>query len=468
MLVHWRVLPFMKMLRIVPAILVVFLALDVNAQTKPQKLAEKTRLLFLLDGSGSMLEKWGAPNETKLSIARSILSRIVDSLRVDTKIDLALRVYGHQFPPGQNNCRDTKLEVPFGPKNHSLIIEKINQIKPKGVTPISFALQQAAADFPVQPGYRNILILITDGIESCGGDPCATSEALQKRGVFLQPYIIGLGMAAEKSLECAGTFMNADTPGSFYEILNYAIERSFASTTVSVHLIGPNQRRETNINVSFLNASSGMATNEFVNYLDSSLQPDSVQVDPLVRYDLVVSTLPRIHKRGVSIEQGRHNTVNIPVLQGDLVIQQDGGVDRSIQAIVRESGKTEVLHVQGITQKVRYLAGSYEVETLTLPRRTYNVDIKMDKTFTLVVPSYGSVNFSTVSTGYGALYEIKTDGRQEWVCSLDNLKPNFSLNLLPGQYKAVFRVKNSPGSKYTAYKIFQVKSGRTHLVDVFK
>jgi Ca-activated chloride channel family protein len=442
--------------------------LTVDAQSKPQKIAEKTRLLFLLDGSGSMLEKWGAPNETKLSIARSILARIVDSLRQNSKIDLALRVYGHQFPPGQNNCKDTKLEVPFGSKNHSLIIEKINQIKPKGVTPISYALQQAAADFPVQPGYRNILILITDGIESCGGDPCATSAALQKRGVFLQPYIIGLGMTAEKSLDCAGTFMNADTPGSFYEILNYAIERSFASTTVSVQLLGPNQRRETNINVSFLNAYSGIAQNEFVNYLDKTQMPDSVQVDPLMKYDLMVSTLPPILKTDVNIEQGKHTTVTISVLQGNLVIQQEGGVDRNLQAIVRQSGKSEVLHVQSVNEKVRYLTGVYEVETLSLPRRRYTVDLKADKTFTLIVPSNGTVNFSTISTGYGALYELKNDGSQEWVCSLDNLKSNFSMNLLPGQYKAVFRVKNSPGSKYTAYKTFSVKSGRTHLVEIFK
>jgi Ca-activated chloride channel homolog len=445
-----------------------FSATWLHAQTKPQKVVEKTRLLFLLDGSGSMLEKWGAPNETKLSIARDILSRIVDSLRRDTKIDLGLRVYGHQYPPGQNNCKDTKLEVPFSSKNHSLIIEKINQIKPKGVTPISYALQQAAADFPVQPGYRNILILITDGIESCGGDPCATSEALQRKGVFLQPYIIGLGMAAEKSLDCAGTFMNADTPGNFYDILNYAIKRSFASTTVSVQLMGPSQRRETNINVSFVNAYTSVSQNEFVNYLDKSNNPDSVQVDPLMKYNLVVSTIPPIVQRNVYLEQGKHTTITIPVIQGSLLVQQDGAVDKNLQCLVREKGKPEVLHIQGVNQSVRYLIGNYEVETLTLPRRVYPVELKADKTFTLVVPSYGTVNFNTTNSGYGGLYEVKADGTQEWVCSLDNMKSNFSLNILPGQYKIVFRVKNSPGSKYTGFKTFSVKSGKTQLVDVFK
>lgn len=439
-----------------------------EAQNRPQKVAEKTRLLFLLDGSGSMLEKWGGPRDTKLSIARSILSRIVDSLRQDTKIDLALRVYGHQYPPGQNNCKDTRLEVAFGPRNHTQIIERINAIKPKGVTPISYALQQAAADFPAQPGYRNILILITDGIESCGGDPCAVSHALQKKGVFLQPYIIGLGMSAEKSLECAGTYLNADTPGGFYDVLNYAIERSFASTTVSVVLQGPNGKRETNINVSFVNAYTGIAQNEFVNYLNNSGRPDSVQVDPLIRYDLVVSTLPPIRKNDVDLEQGRHNVVTIPIAQGTLRLTQDGGVDKSLQAIVREQGKTEVLHMHAVNESVEYVAGKYEVETLTLPRRTYQVDLKPDRTFTLTVPSYGVVNFNTIGTGYGALYEIMPDGTQKWVCSLDNQKAVFSLKVLPGEYKVAFRVRHSPGSKFTAFKTFTVTSGRTHHVDVFK
>ena len=160
--------------------------------------------------------------------------------------------------------------------------------------------------------------------------------------------------------------------------------------------------------------------------------------------------------------------MTIPVLQGNLAIQQDGTVDKTLQAIIREKGGKETLHVQGVNQTVRYLAGQYEVETLTLPRRTYPVDIKADKTFTLVIPSNGVVNFNNINTGYGALYELKANGTQEWVCSLDNLKPSFSLNLLPGSYKIVFRVKNSPGSKYTAFKNFVVKSGKTIVVEVFK
>src|SRR5688572_15070782 len=242
--------------------------IPVSAQSKLiQKMPEKTRILFLFDGSGSMLEPWGKPNQTKISIAKTILTQIVDSLRQNEKLELGLRIYGHRSPREINNCKDTQLEVPFKAKNHSIIIEKLREIKPKGVTPITYSLEQSAKDFPASPGYRNIVILITDGIESCGGDVCATSRELQKKGVFLRPYIIGLGMRAEKTLDCAGKFINADTPGKFNDILNEAIEASFAKTTVSIELLDAQQQpRESNVNITFINTLTGLPMYEFIHY----------------------------------------------------------------------------------------------------------------------------------------------------------------------------------------------------------
>jgi Ca-activated chloride channel homolog len=455
------------MIRIALLVALALCFLNVQAQQKQQRPPEKTRLLFLLDASGSMLDNWGR-NQTKLNAAKSILSKIVDSLRQNNRIELALRLYGHKSPPGVNNCKDTDLEVPFKINNHQQIIDRINQIKPKGVTPISYALEQSANDFPAQSGYRNIVILITDGIESCGGDPCAVSQALQRKGVFLQPYIIGLGMKAERSLDCAGIFLNAETPGRFYDILNEAIERSFARTTVSVSLVGANRKPETNINVTFRNSFTGATAYELVNYLDRNNRPDSVEVDPLVDYDLVVSTLPKVTMPRVAIKQGEHTTVSIPVVQGDLVISQESRVNDPVQALIREKGKSETLHVQTLNERVRYLAGEYEVEVLTLPRRTFLVAIPADKTFTLHLPAPGNVNVNTIGPGYGSLYEVMTDGSHNWVKSLDNLKSVFTLSLQPGQYKIVFRVRHSQGSKYTAFKMFTVKSGRTTQVSVFE
>ena len=439
------------------------------SQTKiQQKLPDKTRILFLLDASGSMLEQWERPNQTRWSVAKSILTKIVDSLGRNSKLELALRVYGHRSPQEIKNCKDTWLEVPFKAKNHALIIEKLKGLKPKGVTPITYSLEQSANDFPTNAGYRNIVILITDGIESCGGDLCAMSRALQKKGVFLRPYIIGLGLRSETTLECAGRYIDADTPGKFNDVLNEAIETSFAKTTVSVELLDASNRpTETNVNVSFLNSITGIPMYDFVHYRNKLGTPDTVQIDPVMDYDVVINTIPPIRKNNISITIGKHNVLTIPTPQGNLIFKQDGRRDNNLQALIREKGKGEIIHTQSSNETVRYLTGKYEVETLTLPRRIFEVDLLPNKTESILLPSPGIVNFNTISTGYGSLYEIKPDDTQVWVCNLNELKSQFTLSLLPGRYKIVFRVKQTTGSKYTAFKKFTVKSGVTLGVSVF-
>src|SRR5687768_18138567 len=99
----------------------IFLFTSAVGQTKvQQKLPEKTRILFLLDASGSMLEQWERPNQTRWSVAKSILTKLVDSLKQNSKLELALRVYGHRSPQQIKNCKDTWLEVPFKSKNHEI------------------------------------------------------------------------------------------------------------------------------------------------------------------------------------------------------------------------------------------------------------------------------------------------------------------------------------------------------------
>jgi Ca-activated chloride channel homolog len=451
-------------------LLPLFAAFHGLAQHKvQQKIPEKTRILFLLDGSGSMLENWGRPHQTKMSMAKIILSGIVDSLKQNKNLELALRVYGHRSPREQNNCKDTWLEAPFKANNHQMIIDKINEIKPKGVTPITYSLEQAAQDFPPNAaGYRNIIILITDGIESCGGDICATSRALQSQGIFLRPYIIGLGLRAEENLNCAGKFINADTPGKFHDILNEAIEKSFSKTSVSVELLdAQNQPKETNVNVMFINTTTNMTMYDFIHYRDAQGRPDTVQIDPVVDYDLVVSTVPPVIVRNVVIKTGTHNVIRVAVPQGNLRIEQDGRKNNDLQSIVREKGQPAILNVQRSNDSFRYLTGKYEVETLTFPRRKFQVEIQPNRTQVITLPSTGVINVNTVSTGYGSLYELKSDGTWEWVTHLNDLRAQFTLNLLPGTYKIVFRVKNTKGSKYSAFKVFQLKSGDTKTIKMF-
>lgn len=435
-------------------------------EVNQQALAEKTRILFVLDGSGSMNADWGQ-NQSRMDVAKNILTRLVDSLRVNPRLELALRVYGHRYLRQANNCNDSQLEVPFAVNNHNKIISEIKDITPRGVTPITYSLLQAANDFPSGAGYRNILILITDGVESCGGDPCQASIELQKKGVFLRPFIIGLGVPGGKALDCVGKFVDAENSKSFNKILNESIQTTFAKTTVSVELLnGEGNPTETNVNVTFLNSMTNTAAYEFVHYLDPGGKPDSVQIDPVLSYDLVVNTLPPVIKRDVGIVNGKHNAISIPVPQGTIVVKPEGR-GNPFKAIVRQHGHGEILHEQNSFQPVRFLEGQYEVETLTLPRRIFSVTLQAGKTTTITLPSTGAVNINTLAVGYGSVFEITEKGETQWVCTLDETKSRHSLNLLPGSYKIAFRARRTKGSKYTAIKTFQIQSGQTLNISMF-
>lgn len=435
-------------------------------ETNQQALPEKTRILFVLDGSGSMNAEWGE-NQSRMDIAKGILTRLVDSLRVNPKLELALRVYGHRYSRQSNNCADSQLEVPFGINNHNTIIKEIKDITPRGVTPITYSLLQAAKDFPEGGGYRNIVILITDGVESCGGDPCQASIELQRKGVFLRPFIIGLGVPGGKALDCVGKFIDAENARSFNKILNASIQTTFAKTTVSVELLnGENQPVETNVNITFLNTMTGTAAYEFVHYLDANGKPDSVQIDPVLAYDVIVNTLPAVVLKNVNLINGKHNILRISAPQGTVIVKPEGR-GNSFLSVIRLQGKGAILHQQNSGQPYRYLEGEYEVETLTLPRRIFPISLKAGKTVTITLPSSGAVNINTMAVGYGSVFEIVESGESRWVCNLDESKTRHFLNLLPGKYKIAFRARRTKGSKYTAIKYFEVRSGQTLNLSTF-
>ncbi len=172
------------------------LSFDLSSQNHPKPNQPLTRILFVFDASYSMFGQW--QSGMKMDLAKKLLSEFLDSIDGSNEnLELAFRPYGHQVPlRPERSCTDTKLEVPFGKNNIQAIKNKLKMINPKGTTPIAYTLEQCGDDFPTKSSksVKNIIILITDGIEECDGDPCAVSLALQKKGIVLKPFVIGIGL----------------------------------------------------------------------------------------------------------------------------------------------------------------------------------------------------------------------------------------------------------------------------------
>ena len=453
------------------SLLLLFVLQTAKAQRVEQSIPEKTRILFLFDASGSMLAPWG--NELRIDAAKRVLTNLVDSLRVNNKIELALRPYGHLTPAKERNCQDSKLEIPFAANNNDRIIERLKYIYPKGTTPIAYSLEQSAKDFPRDKNYRNIIIIITDGIESCDGDPCAVSLELQKKDIFLRPFVIGLGMKKEfaKEFECMGEYYNAKNINAFQTVLNGILSQSLSKTTASIELLDQNNRPiETDVNVSFINTFTNIAEFDFIHFRDQNGKPDTVEVDPVLSYDVVVNTVPPVVKRNVYLRGGTHNVIKIKSPQGKLKISQDNTseYDKDVQVLVKKSSKTEIINTQSMRSEEKYLIGSYDLEILTLPRiEINNIEIRQGKTRTIDIPAPGRVNISYSSKGKGSLYAVDENGRQKWIKKLDLRGERSSFGIQPGRYKYVFRSDLAMGSKYTQIKEFTIQSGQTLNIKIY-
>ena len=415
----------------------------------------------MLDGSGSM---WGLfEKEQKIDVAKRLLTHLVDSLAGLPDVEIALRAYGHTSPKVKQDCKDTKLEVPFAPNNRDQIIAKLKEIKPKGTTPIAYSLSVAANDFPRSNNVRNIIVLITDGIEECDGDPCAVSLGLQKRGIMLKPFIIGLGINEDlvSQLDCAGNFFNATDEASFGKILNVVISNALNNTTVQVNLLDSyGKATETDVNMTFYESKKGYILYNFYHTMNDAGLPDTLFLDPFNTYNLVVHTLPPVTKNNITLNHGKHNVIPVDAGQGYLNLMVKGITSyQNLQGIIKLPATCQTVYAQNFNTTQKYLVGKYDLEILTLPRiYLKDIEIKQSYTTTIEIDQPGKIVVYSQTPMIGSIY-TKNNGKMEWVTNLDDKVVNQVLVLQPGSYVLSYRRKTARSTFYTNDKEFQVISG---------
>ncbi|MCB8994464.1 MAG: VWA domain-containing protein [Bacteroidales bacterium] len=434
---------------------------SIYAQEASGKTKALTRILFIFDASQSMSGTWESDN--KINIARNILIDLVDSLQNVENVEMALRVYGHQSPVPPQDCSDTRLEVPFAQGNASRIRQKLKFITPKGTTPIAYSLALAPGDFPECDNCRNIILLITDGIEACDGDPCAVSLELQKKGIILKPFIIGIGLdpGFHETFDCLGYYFNAQNEDKFREVLGTVITQVLNTTTTQVNLLDMNGLpTETDVNMTFYDSFSGKIKYNLVHTLNHKGNPDTLYLDHLVTYRLKVHTIPPIIKDSIQIIPGKHTIIAVNAPQGYLQVKTPKGKSYDgLLITLRKSGETQTLVNQEIGKIGKYLVGKYDLEIPIIPRLIIkNVEILQSHTTSIEVPEPGVISFIGSSNGYGSLYIMRSN-EQEWVYNLNPALRQQTVLLQPGLYRLVFRSAAVKTSSLTVVKNFEVKPG---------
>jgi Ca-activated chloride channel homolog len=430
-----------------------------------------TRVLFVFDASNSM--KTVYDGKPRIEHAKTLFNKFLDSLNGLKNYEFALRLYGHtkKYPPG--DCNDSKLVVPFGKNNVQKIKDAIRKVQPTGITPIEHSLTQAAGDFPDNNAF-NTIILITDGIEECSGDPCKAREELLKKGIVLRPCIIGIGLTAEqaKLFECVGSYFSYEEPDVFSRSVDYITTQVRNKTTAQVNLLDVSAKpTETNVNMSFYNERTGSLMYNYVHSLNYKGYPDTIPLDEAAKYTIIANTIPPRKTTGVTLNMGTHNVIPIDAPQGLMAISRGGGIynnnDR-VKSVIRLGQSMQTLHVMSLNTSERFIVGMYDLEILTLPR-TYLYDVKINQTLTktLEVPDAGQVKITAAEYGDGCILMEK--GKElVWVCNLSGSKTRQEFSLQPGNYRVTFRGKSLKQSIYTVEKKFTVKPNELTNVELYR
>ncbi|MBL7934128.1 MAG: VWA domain-containing protein [Bacteroidia bacterium] len=430
------------------------------------------RILFIFDDSYSMYAPWNS--NIKIEVAKKVMSEFLDSLKDIPNLQLALRCYGHTtfFKP-ERNCKDTKLEVPFADaKSNALKIkQRILRLEPLGTTPIAYSLGESVNDFTPCNNCRNIVILITDGIEECGGNPCQVSIELQRKGIFIRPFVIGVGLDVKFAdvFACMGKFYDVSNEANFKDVLTLVLTEALSQTTVQVDLLDINKKpTETDVDMTFYEAGTDKVKYNYVHTINNRGNPDTLVLNPDLKYDLTVHTLPPQEKKNISIIKGKHNVIPVDAPQGYLRLELDGAINNYYPTtVVRKGSDMKTLNIQDFGKTEKYIVGKYDLEVLTLPRiYLKDVEVKQSSTNTIKIPTSGNVLFNKSGTGFGSIYV--DDGKTvSWVCNLNPGLTNEVIYLQPGKYKVVFRLEFSKETLKSVEKNFEVKSGAPLTIKLF-
>ena len=187
----------------------------VKESTAGLRAEQPSNTLLMLDSSGSMRGPAG-DGKQKIVAAKASLERFVVGTPDSTK--LGLLVYGHKGNEGAGgkarSCRGVEILAPLGEIDYRNAREVLARFKPRGHTPIARALAEAERAFAGKEEQRNRIVLVSDGVETCDGDPVEAARQLNRAGISVIVDVVGFDIA--RATDVARLKQIADVTGGTY------------------------------------------------------------------------------------------------------------------------------------------------------------------------------------------------------------------------------------------------------------
>jgi len=231
--------------------------------------------MIVLDVSNSM---WGQIDGiSKISIAKQVIGDLVTDLEED--IDFGLIAYGHR---ARSDCGDIEQVMPVGELDTNAFKQAVNGLTPRGRTPLTAAVA-AAADALDYTTRSARVILVSDGVESCEGDPEALASTLAANGFDFTLHVIGFdvsGIEDQSGLQAlaeqnGGLYLTPDTSNELKEDLNSMMEMESGMAPAAIASLSADTdfAPRGRITVSF---TGPMGADDYIGLAKAGAAPDAV------------------------------------------------------------------------------------------------------------------------------------------------------------------------------------------------
>lgn len=328
------------------------------------------KIIFVFDASGSMWAKVGS--EEKIVSAKRVLKNAVANLPDDAHVGLI--AYGHR---SKSDCVDIETIVPLGPIDKAGISSSIDALDPKGKTPITDSLRKAIAEVKAMNLDETVkIVLISDGLETCAGDPCKLVKEAREAGVKITAHVIGFdtGKLTVDQLECiaqagGGSYLSAedaDQLGTALETVTAAVPAY--NNFISIKTVVDGKLHDSFVKVR--DSKTGKDVEAARTYESAETNPRRIPV-PVGTYDVSVRSIkidgsPTIsfEKIEVKADETAERTADFSAGELKVKVTLNGKFHDSSVTAYSESTKTAVAQGRTYTAEktLKVVPGRYYVE----------------------------------------------------------------------------------------------------------
>lgn len=153
---------------------------------------QRPEVMVVIDGSGSMSESFPG-SSSRIGAAKQSVERVVRSLHEDIRTGLVTFT----------DCGATTRPKKYTYSERPELLSRVRDVSPTRGTSLANSIRRAGN--AAKSGGPATVVVVSDGADTCGGDPCAVARKLKAQKPLLKVNVIDLSGGRSSVLQCVAS-----------------------------------------------------------------------------------------------------------------------------------------------------------------------------------------------------------------------------------------------------------------------